>query len=45
MVKFVLVFKCNVWVCEFIYNQIVDDETTCSIYVYMDTLLILLKLV
>jgi len=29
---------------EFVDNQVVDDEITCSIYVYMYTLLILLKL-
>ena len=40
-----LVFLCNVWVCEFVDNQVVDDEITCSIYVCMYTLLILLKLV
>jgi len=43
--EFVLVFWCDVWVFEFVDNQVVDDEITCSIYVYMYNLLILLKLV
>ena len=38
--KFVLVFWCDVWVFEFLDNQVVDDEITYSIYVYMYTLLI-----
>jgi len=33
--KFVLVFWCDVWVFEFVYNQVVDDEMlNICLYVY-----------
>jgi len=36
--KFVLMFWCDVWVCEIDIKWIVDDEITCSKHAYMYTL-------
>jgi len=36
--KFVLMLWCNVWVCEFDVDWVIDDEITCSRCVYMYTL-------